>query len=299
MTTTRPDVVPPHRLTVLAPDGARLATWVSEPPPSAPGSAPSAPPVTVVLAHGWTLTHDAWASVLPLVQAQTAVRLVTYDQRGHGSSSSGRRHRPSVRALGDDLAAVVEAVAPTGPLVLGGHSMGGMTVMAFAGTHAAAVRERVRGVLLVSTSAGELNRGRPRGETLMMRAISRVPGLRAGRAITSSGQRALLFGLDANPADVDATRTMVRGTRLRTIGGYYAALGRHDEAEALAHLADVPTRVVVGSLDRLTPVEHARRLAELVPHARLDVRPGKGHMLGFEAPQVVADHLVALVEEAA
>lgn len=297
MTATRPDVAPPQRLTVLTPDGARLATWVSDPVSRAGDQRHR--PVTVVLAHGWTLTHDAWSQVVPLVQPRTPVRIVTYDQRGHGDSSSGRRQAPSVRALGDDLAAVVEAVAPTGPLVLGGHSMGGMTVMAFAGSHGAIVRERVRGVLLASTSAGDLHRSRPRRERMLMRGISRVPGLRASRAVSSSGQRALLFGLDADPTHVDATRAMVRATLLRTVGGYYGALGRHDEAAALAHLADVPTRVVVGSLDRLTPVEHAHRLAELVPHARLDVLPDKGHMLGFEAPQVIAAHLVALVEEAA
>ncbi|HEX3004772.1 MAG TPA: alpha/beta hydrolase, partial [Angustibacter sp.] len=224
-------------------------------------------------------------------------------QRGHGSSTPrGRRRRPrrapSVRALGDDLAAVIEAVAPTGPLVLGGHSMGGMTVMAYAGTHPSEVRVRVRGVALVSTSAGDLHGLGRRGEAPLMRTIARVPGVRAGRAITHEGQRRLLFGVHATSDDVAATREMVAATRLSTIGRYYGALSRHDEAEALAALADVPTHVLVGERDRLTPVSHARRLAELVPHARLDVLPDVGHMLGYEAPDVVAAHLADLVQGA-
>ena len=131
-----------------------------------------------------------------------------------------------------------------------------------------------------------------------MRTIARLPGLRAGRAITAESQRRLLFGRHADPADVEATRAMVATTRLSTIGRYYTALSRHDEAEALAALADVPTHVLVGELDRLTPVRHAQRLAELVPHARLDVLPGAGHMLGYEAPDVVAGVLAQLVEGA-
>ncbi|MGN6610193.1 MAG: alpha/beta fold hydrolase [Angustibacter sp.] len=284
-------------VTVLADDGARLATWVHEP------SNGSSAAVTIVLAHGWTLDHRSWGRVVDLVQQQVPVRVVTYDQRGHGASTlRGRRRRPrvapSVRGLGDDLAAVVAAVAPTGPLVLGGHSMGGMTVMAYAGTHPDDVRARVRGVALVSTSAGELRGLGRRGEAPLMRAIARVPGVRAGRAITPESQRRLLFGTRADPDDVAATRDMVAATRLATIGRYYVALGRHDEAEALRVLADVPTHVLVGELDRLTPVSHARRLAELVPHAQLEVLPDVGHMLGYEAAGVVARHLVSLVEEA-
>jgi pimeloyl-ACP methyl ester carboxylesterase len=292
---------PPRRLTVLADDGARLAVWVHDP-------AREASP-TIVLAHGWALSHRSWDRVVRLLRAGAAVRVVTYDQRGHGESTSHgprrgasstghRRHRPqrpSVHALGDDLAAVVQAVAPVGPLVLGGHSMGGMTVMAYCGTHPGDVRDRVRGVALVSTSAGELRGlGRP-GEVTLMRALAHLPGIRAGRAVTAEGQRRLLFGRDAHPADVTATREMVAATPLTTIGRYYAALSRHDEAAALAVLATVPTRVLVGDRDRLTPVSHARRLAELVPHAELEVLPGKGHMLGFEAPDVVARDLLQLL----
>lgn len=284
-------------LTVLADDGARLAAWVHEAPASTTAD------VTVVLAHGWTLDHRSWQRVVPLLQQRVPVRVVTYDQRGHGASGlrgPGRRAAaPSIRGLGDDLGRVIEAAAPAGPVVLGGHSMGGMTIMAYAGRHPDAVRSQVRGVALVSTSAGDLHGLGRRGEAALMRAIARVPGLRAGRAITADGQRRLLFGAGASTDDVDLTRDMVASTRLATIGRFYAALGRHDEAEALAVLAGVPTRVLVGGRDRLTPVSHARRLAELVPHAELGVLPDAGHMLAFEAPQLVADHLAALVEGAA
>ena len=106
-----------------------------------------------------------------------------------------------------------------------------------------------------------------------MRALAHVPLLRAGQVITARGQRQLLFGERAEPSDVLATRDMVRGTRLSALGAYYGALTRHDEAAALAELAGVPTRVLVGERDRLTPVAHSRRLGDLLPDAELVVLP--------------------------
>ena len=85
------------------------------------------------------------------------VRVVLYDQRAHGRSSRGARraldHRPARRAT---CGAVLDAVAPTGPVVLVGHSMGGMTVMALADARPELFGERVVGVALVGTSAGKL-----------------------------------------------------------------------------------------------------------------------------------------------
>ena len=67
---------PTRRLTVLADDGARLAVWVHE-----PVSAPRETTPTLVLAHGWALSHESWTPVLPLLLDAAPVRVVTYDQR--------------------------------------------------------------------------------------------------------------------------------------------------------------------------------------------------------------------------
>ncbi|NYG07037.1 pimeloyl-ACP methyl ester carboxylesterase [Phycicoccus badiiscoriae] len=242
---------------------------------------------TVVLAHGWTLTRESW---LPVVEQLVAagVRVVTYDQRGHGGSSP-LRGQPTVRLLGDDLAAVLDVVQPHGRVVLGGHSMGGMTVMAYAGLHPEEFRARVAGAVLVATSAGELQDRLPAVASRVMALASRMPGLPAGRFVTRRGQRRLLFGADAQPAHVQLTRDMVAGTPLPTMGRFFGALGEHDESEALSQLAGMPTVVLVGDRDRLTPPRHGRRLAELVPHAELRILPGCGHMLVYEATDEVLD----------
>ena len=251
---------------------------------------------TVVLAHGWTLTRESWLPVVgPLVAA--GVRVVTYDQRGHGESSP-LRGAASVRMLGDDLAAVLDVVAPHGPVVLGGHSMGGMTVMAYAGLHPDDFRSRVGGVVLVSTSADDLANRLGAVEAKAMALAARLPRIPAGRFVTRNGQRRLLFGVDPDPAHVQLTRDMVARTSLPTMGRFFGALGEHDESEALEALRGIPTLVLVGDRDKLTPPRHAHRLGELVPHAELRELPGRGHMLMYEATDEVVDAVQSVLDAA-
>jgi pimeloyl-ACP methyl ester carboxylesterase len=279
-------------LTIPGPHGAMLSATEFL-PQGTPG--PDAP--TVVLAHGWTLSRESWAPVVREVQSHRAVRVVTYDQRGHGRSTWGSVRAQSIKALADDLAAVIDAAAPTGPLVLGGHSMGGMTVLAYAGAHRSAFRDRVRGVALVSTTASIEGRREARGEELAMALAARVPLLRAGMFVPSRVLRDLNFGENPDKQHVrEMTRIMGR-TSLATMGRYFASIRDHDETSALAELAGVPTHVLVGSKDRLTPVRWARSLHDGIPDSRLTVVPGKGHLLTHEATDVVADAVIELVDQ--
>jgi pimeloyl-ACP methyl ester carboxylesterase len=262
-----------------------------------PDATPDADAPTVVLAHGWTLARASWEPVVREVQSHRAVRVITYDQRGHGRSGWGSLRSQSIKGLADDLAAVVEAVAPTGPLVLGGHSMGGMTVIAYAGRHASVVRDRVRGVALLSTTAVVEGRREIRGEALAMAVAARVPLLRMGMFVPRSALRNLNFGENPDRAHVRDTVRTIAGTSLATTGRYFASIRDHDETEALAGLADVPTHVLVGTKDRLTPVRWARSLHDGIPGSRLTVLPGKGHMLTHEATDIVADALIELVDQ--
>jgi pimeloyl-ACP methyl ester carboxylesterase len=283
----------PSILTVSAPDGTRLrvqvyaaATAVAGLTGSLPGAPPGSSP-TVVLAHGWTLTHASWLPVVDRLTEQ-GLRVVTWDQRGHGRS--GHIRGPATeRSLGDDLAAVLAVVAPDGPLVLGGHSMGGMTVMAYAGLHPREFTDRVTGVVLVSTVADSLGQRLPVRTGRVMKLVARLPRIRAGRFVTLAGQRRLLFGPGADAAHVVLTREQVAATTLPTMGRFYQAIAEHDEARALSHLDGIPTVVLVGDRDRLTPPRDSERIAELVPHAQLRLLPGRGHMLAYEATDEVVD----------
>ncbi len=284
-----PDGAVRHRVRIGAGTDVHVLEW----PASAAVTGTSAEGFTVVLAHGWTLTHASWLPVVELLRARYGVRIVAFDQPGHGLSTPESR-TPTVHELGEVLHRVLTALAPTGPLVLAGHSMGGMTIMAWAADHADDLAARVRGVVFVATSAkvGE-DRLRLPLERAIMRASARAPRVAPGRLMSTRAQTRLLYGRDTARETVVPGVTLIRHTSLPTLGRYFLALQQHDETEALAHLGAVPTRVLVGTADRLTPVGDARALADGIRGAQLTVLPGLGHMLTYEAPDVVADAIGA------
>lgn len=274
------------RHTVIASDGARLAAYVHE------AHHPDAP--TVVLAHGWTLTHRSWHRVVDELRAEADLRVVLWDQRGHGESTlAGGTHRSrgeSIGRLGEDLREVIAAlVPPTSPLVLAGHSMGGMTVMAYVGAATDQEIDRLDGVVFCSTAAGGLRGAGLPGEAKLMRALSRLPfRARPGRLIRDNRQREYLFGVDPRDEDVALSSALTGQVSLISYGAFYGALMKHDEVAALARLANTPTTVLVGGRDKLTPKVLAHRIHEAMPHAQLRLLPDRGHMVLLEEPEAVA-----------
>ncbi|QMU68721.1 alpha/beta fold hydrolase [Streptacidiphilus sp. P02-A3a] len=297
--------------TVTGHDGAALAVYADGPDDA---------PVTLVLAHGWTLDATAWqhqAEDLTRSRAAAdgaeptgAVRVVRYDQRGHGRSEGGGS-RWSIDLLGQDLAAVIEQTAPNGPVVLGGHSMGGMTVMALAAARPDLIADRVAGVLLTSTSAGQLDpRGRPEAPLRLRiqghaqsaffgycaRTAERSERIRAHlpgpeRGVNPFLVKRYLYGPQAPRPAVLAGARMIHDCPMAAVAGWYPALMLHDKAGALEALRELPVEVVVGSGDRLTPVAHSRRLLAELPRAALHIEPDCGHMLLLERPEVVSSRL--------
>jgi pimeloyl-ACP methyl ester carboxylesterase len=79
------------------------------------------------------------------------------------------------------------------------------------------------------------------------------------------------------------------------LGGWYPALMAHDEIEGLQVLGRHPVRVLVGELDRVTPVRFTEAIADALPHAEVDVLPARGHMLAKECPDLVVRHLLELL----
>ncbi|MGY1752626.1 alpha/beta fold hydrolase [Blastococcus sp. SYSU D01042] len=278
-------------------------------------------PVTLVLAHGWTLAQASWDDVAALLTPRLAageLRVIRYDQRGHGRSTWGRYARDvaqlSIDQLGADLGDLLDRLAPTGPVVLGGHSMGGMTVMCLAAARPELFGARVRGVALVSTSAGDLA---PAGETLGERLqLKLAPGLvtaaiGGARALERVRQlvppasprhrkivRELLYGADATDEMVVAGAEIMHASTVRAFAAFYPALGAHDKRTELAALAGVPVEILVGDTDKLTPRRHSAQLAEALPHAQLHVAERTGHMLIQERPRQVADAVERLVAAA-
>jgi pimeloyl-ACP methyl ester carboxylesterase len=294
------------------PDGARLHATVE--------GADDAP-VTVVLAHGWTLSQAAWDDVaerlVPHLRAGE-LRLIRYDQRGHGRSSWGTAADElgalTIDHLGADLGALLDQLAPEGPVVLGGHSMGGMTIMTLAAARPELFGERVRGVALVSTSAGDLNpEPRTRREALRQKLTPGALGVALAGARVLERLRALvpphhprhrkivrdlLYGADATEEMVVRGAEIMHACTVRAFAVFLPALGEHDKREELHALREVPVEVLVGDSDKLTPPRHSRQLAAALPGARLHLVERTGHMLPQERPHLVTEAIHRLVAAA-
>lgn len=288
--------------TVRTDDGAQLYVEHDTGPVGAP---------TVVLVHGFTASMDEFVLQRESLAAHAAV--VAYDQRGHGRSSSGRLQHATIDQLGRDLSAVLEQAVPPGPVVLLGHSMGGMTLLALARQQPRLFGRRVVGVFLLATSAGGLVEKGAVGLVIrLLRALRllepalatmrvtapllerlRTRGTRLGRAY----YRRYLFGTsDADPGSVTTVQDLLEATSIPVVAAFYPTLLDHDEVAALEVLCAVPVTLLVGEADRLTPVWHSRRMAQALPDAELIVVPGAGHSVNITRHELVDAALLRLVE---
>jgi pimeloyl-ACP methyl ester carboxylesterase len=302
---------------VEADDGTLLHVEIDEVEPPqpggrrpSPGSRPRREPLlTVVFRHGYALSLDSWHYQRKALRGR--YRTVFWDQRGHGRSGTGPDGSATIDQIGKDLHRVLAAVAAEGPLVLVGHSMGGMTVMSLAHQDPGFFDERVLGVALVSTSAGGLGQvdfGLPRLAPIFHRlAPTAVKALTLTPTLVERGRRigsdleALLVRRYAYASPVPAalvrfTADMIASTRLEVISDFLPTFSTHDKREALATLHDHEVLVLVGDGDLLTPVEHSEDIVRRIPGAEHVVVRDSGHLIMLEHPELVTMHLIDLVE---
>jgi len=242
---------------------------------------------TVVLSHCWTGSRATWEPVAARLVA-AGRRVVLYDQRGHGRSTMGP-DAPTVEQLGEDLAAVLEAVDAR-DAVLAGHSMGGMTLQALAVTRPDVVAERGRAMVLAGTAGFGVAAGLVGPPFLLLTGSPRVERLMAGRfgpALTRG-----TVGRHPRRAHLVATRDAFLSLPADVRRQFLIALQAMDFRAGLAGVT-VPTTVVVGSRDLLTPPRLGRALAAAIPGARLVEVPGAGHMLPYEEPDRLAELILA------
>jgi pimeloyl-ACP methyl ester carboxylesterase len=247
----------------------------------------------IVLIHGYIEERRVWTLVAERL-VESGHRVIAYDQRGHGRSTIGTSD-VNVERLGADLAQLLHTLQ-LDDVVIAGHSMGGMATQAMLINHPDAA-SRVRGVVLVSTAAsgvglppfahalGEVVTGLGGGDAFLERS-----GL--GTAVVRAA-----FGKGASTAHVHALRDMLLATSPASRRTFLRLLHTMDLRPGLASI-DVPTSIIVGTRDTLTPTNLSRELAESIPGSTLDVLPALGHMLPFEAPDEVT-HLIELAAKTA
>jgi pimeloyl-ACP methyl ester carboxylesterase len=294
-------------LTVLADDGVPLHVEIN---------GPDTAPMTIIFCHGYTVNQDCWHFQRRDLSDH---RLVFWDQRDHGRSGRSAAGSGSIGQLGTDLKAVIGAAAPgPGPVVLVGHSMGGMTIMALADQYPGLFGTKVVGAVLISTAARGLDSGSPWMPAPLRPALTRaLPTVLNGAA---KGKRAILvergrrvsadlaflttrligFGDgDVSPDTVAFLEQMIRDTPIEVVARFCQALLSCDMRDSLPVLGTVPVTVVVGEKDRLIAARLGIELAAEIPGARLVWVPGAGHALILERPDVVNRAITELLARVA
>ena len=304
-------------ITVVARDGVPLHVEVDEYAPAGGSgrrrTGAAEPALTLVFCHGYALNLDCWH--FQRAGYRGLVRTVFYDQRSHGRSGRSTMGHATIDQLGHDLKQIIDEVVPDGPIVLVGHSMGGMTITALAEHYPELFGDRVIGVALISTTAGGLDPTRillpmmplslggeltHRAVALLGRGHKVIDGLRrVGKDAALVVTDRFAFG-DAVPASyVEFVDQMLAATPFEVVAEFFPSFRHLDKFHALEVLSQVPTSIICGTGDRITSVGHSRKLHAHIEGSTLLECEKAGHMVIMERHDQVNAELDQLIAAAA
>ena len=315
--------VPDETAVVVTDDGVPIHVEIDLPTPEAAldaaadtttGDDPDLLP-TVVLAHGYCLSMRSWIYQRRALKA-AGYRVVAFDQRGHGQSGKGDRESYVIDRLGRDLHAVLSEHAPTGDLVLVGHSMGGMTILALGEHYPELVAERVIGAGFVATSPGGLTLANGGRLAVTARQLLELVGPRILGPLSErpevvlrmrrAGRELEDFLVEQNSYASPVPRSLVRytadmllGTPLDVINDYLKTFDGFDKRPALAEFVNTLVLVFNGRQDILTPPAHSELIVEGIPGADHIIVNDAGHLIMLEHPDLLNAYLIELVDSAA
>lgn len=299
--------------TVVTDDGVELHAEVDELSPYAGEGARPSDEATVVLVHGFAMTMDCWHYQRAALRGRR--RVVLYDQRSHGRSQRSKPGHATIEQLGRDLHSVLTELTGDDPVVLVGHSMGGMSIVALAEEHPELFGDKVVGVALISTTAGSLHTHRVLSrwipDTLGRAAVER--GLviasqrerllelvrKKGSAVAFAVIREFAFGDGYVPASwVEFLDREIAAVPLDVLVEFIPQFDSLDKFHVVAAFAQVPTWIMCGTKDKLTSIGHARKLHSRIDGSRLVELDGGGHMSLFEFKDRINRELDQLLREA-
>jgi pimeloyl-ACP methyl ester carboxylesterase len=299
-------------MTVRADDGLPLHVEVSGTSTQPDATATQ---VTMIFCHGYTLNSDVW--YYQAAGLGRLARLVFWDQRSHGRSGRSDPNLVTIDQLGADLHEVMLATAPGDtPVVLVGHSMGGMTIMALADQHPELFGSKVIGTVLISTAAGTIDPVTWLPALVRPAVRAAIPSMMTGAAkgriaevvergrrsasdIAFLGTRRIAFGdPNVSPTLVDFLERIIRSTPIDVIADFYVALVGHEKRHALKVLGNVPTLVLTGDRDRLVDPSLSEGIASAIRDAKLVKIHGAGHVVILERPDEVNEAIADLLTQA-
>ncbi|MEV0946314.1 alpha/beta hydrolase [Rhodococcus sp. NPDC049939] len=290
-----------RRLTVVTNDGVPLAVREFGSPDAS---------TTLVFVHGHCLRAESWWALRrQLVRFwHNDVRMVFYDHRGHGASGEAPAATYTIDQLGRDLESVLNAVASHGPVILVGHSMGGMATLSYARQNPHSIGSRVVGMALISTASCDLaefglgRHLRSPAVSLFRAAVRRAPRFmhgskRFGRVVCTTIERAARVRYRAvDPRLATLVTAMANTTSVVTMSSFLESLLGFDERHSLAALTNIPSLILCGSMDPLTPFQHSVAMASMLPASELVSVDGAGHSVIFERAADVARAIIGLRE---
>ena len=241
----------------------------------------------LLLVHGFPLDHSMWAHQ---VATLARWRRIAPDLRGAGTSDAPAGGY-SMTTYADDLARLLDRLHVERAVVVG-LSMGGYIAFEMLRRH----RQRFLGLVLVDTRADADGPEQRRGRDDLIE-LARAKGAAAvaermvPRLLGRSTQQ-------TQPNIVDQVKAMVARTPVAGMVGALGAMRDRPDSTPLLGNIDIPTLVVVGAEDEVTPPAQARAMASAIPSATLTMIPGAGHLAPLEAPtavtRVIAEFLEAL-----
>lgn len=272
---------------------------------------PESAELTVVFSHGWFMDLTTWRHQRAALSGMP-VRRVFYDHRGYGKSERGAKGLGSVRLLAEDMYEIIEAVAPTGPVVVVGHSMGSFTIQALAGIHPELFGSRIVGSVLISTAA--------QGSTLIRAVVRNIPV--AHRIVNPTANvleianvlrpylvRALGMGLYRPFSYLFVDRrssgeakqeflAVISAAHLDVMGEYLLALAGHEEMASLPALGKAPCLVITGGSDLIVVPALSEAAAAEIPGVEHVIIPESGHIVVFEKADEVNGLLTREIDRA-
>ncbi|WP_044509914.1 alpha/beta fold hydrolase [Mycobacterium simiae] len=269
-------------------------------------------PLTMVFVHGFCLRMGAFYFQRKRLAEKWGprVRMIFYDQRGHGRSGEASPETYTLTQLGQDLQSVLAEVAPRGVIILVGHSMGGMTVLSHARQYPEHYGTRIVGAALISTAAEGVTRS-PLGEILKNPAVEAFRftarsapklmhrGRNVSRSLIGPVLRAASYSDLQVSRSLDAfSQRMMNATPIPTLVGFMRALEEHDETAGLWTLLRIPTLIACGDHDLITPDEYSRKMAASLPQSELVIVHGASHLALLDKPEAINEGLVRLANRA-
>ena len=232
----------------------------------------------LLLVHGFPLDHSMWQPQLESLS--DTYRIIAPDLRGFGASG-GATETITMEQFADDMAALLDALGINEPITFCGLSMGGYVAWQFWRRHAT----RLSRLILCDTRAIADSEEVARGRAMMAERV-----LSEGSSIVAEAMLPKLFA-EATARDdsntVEATHRVMAATAPAAVAGALRGMAlRPDMTKELPNI-DVPTLVICGEHDVISPPDEMRSIADKLPNATFVEIAGSGHMSPLEAPATV------------